>query len=181
MDYLENNEFVRYKVKGGQKDIRYFQILEREAFDYSTSVNTEFVAVANGANSANVPFPNLEPDDDELYHILWGVQDGNTYFIRFEGADILGVAEDTDSGFIDNVRSPYFHKNPQYGFYVGIKSNFSIRAQNRTGASNTPRVDFEGMKYQIIEITKDSDSDLYEQLVSGEVPSKKLQLGGMTR
>lgn len=181
MDYLENNEFVRYKVKGGQKDLRYFQIIEREAFDYSTSTGGEFSAVATGANSGNVSIPNLEPDDDELYHILWGVQDGCTYFIRFEGTDILGIAEDTDSGSIDNYKSPYFHLNPQYGFYSGIKANFTIRAVNATGASLTPRVDFEGHKYRILEITKESDEELYNKLISGEVPSKKIQLGGYTR
>lgn len=185
MDYLENNEFVRYKVKGGQKDLRYFQILEREAFDYTTTTNSEFTAVATGANSGNIQVPNLEPDDDELYHILWGVQDGCTYFIRFEGTDILGVSEDTDAGSINNTKSPFFHKNPHYGFYSGIKSNFSIRAVNATGASLTPRVDFEGMKYRIIEITKgdggEDDDKLYERLISGEVPSQKIQLGGFTR
>ncbi len=181
MDYLVNNEFVRYKVKGGQKDVRYFQIIEREAFDYSTATGGEFAIVANGADSGNINIPNLEPDDDELYQILWGVQDGATYFLRFEGTDILGIAEDTDAGSIDNYKSPYFCFNPLYGFYVGIKSNFSIRALNNTGGTITPRVDFEGMKYRILEITSESDETLHEKLVSGEQPSSKIQLGGFTR
>lgn len=177
-DYFKNTFFTKFRLTGTQKE-RYWQIEEREIFEFQTGDGSEFSAVAAGSESSDVEIANLEPSENELYYIIPGIKDGLDYYLRIPaGTDRMGVTKDTDSGFINNVKSPYFLPNAQYSFFMAIKTKFTMRAVNDTPAAVTPKVYFEGMKYKIVEVT---DEETLKKLDKGEIRHTPIQLGGFTR
>lgn len=140
---------------------KYFTIKAVEPFNYATGEgsSTEFTSIATGAASGFKNIDILEPDDNprRLFQVRFGVKDGCTYFFKIPtGTNRWGVDVDKDVGYIDNEKSPYYAMNPNYEFWLIHDVYPSVNASNATGASVTPKVHFEGFKYDITEITKPS-------------------------
>lgn len=176
-EFFKDNYYIKFRITGQDKE-RYWQIQEREAFQFETGSHSEFASLAAGATSSDIFIEFLEPNENELYHIIPGIQDGMDYYLRLTlGHDTWGVARDTDIGFINHRRTPYFLPNAQYGFFVALKTRFSVRVVNNSGTAGTPKVWFEGQKYRIVEVT---DNSLIEEL-NRTGRYTKIQLGGFTR
>lgn len=177
-DYFKNRYYVKFQLTGSEKE-RYWKIKEREPIRYDTSQGSEFSSIASGASSGDIEIPNLEPAENELYYIIPSFKDGCEYRVRIpSGTDRFGIAKKTDSGILRNRDSPYFLPNPQWGFFVAIKTRFQVNATNNTPEAVTPQVYFEGMKYRVEEVT---DEDTIKKLESGTIKSTEIQLGGFSR
>lgn len=137
-------------------DNRFFQIVGEEPIRYKTgdTDTAEFTAVAFGATSGYRNIEVLEPDPKHLYGLDIGIQDGCRYFIKVPtGRDRLGLDEDMDVGYIDNLLSPWLHPNPVYGIWLVDTMYPAIDAHNDCPKSVTPRVYFYGKKYEIAPVT----------------------------
>lgn len=166
---------------------RFFRVVAKEPFTYETGTSTtaEFSSVAAGSESGYKNIDVLEPDERprKLFYVKWGVADSCQYYLKVPtGTDRLGTDEDKDVGFITVEKSPYFDMNPAYAFWLVHDYYPAINAKNVTADTVTPKVWFEGMKYELEEVT---DPDIieklrnYEKRVSPSIPFKKITIGGV--
>lgn len=183
---LKEGWFIEILLPGYKN--RYFNVKTKEAFTYKTGTSdtSEFSEVSSGSESGFKNIDVLEPDDNprRLFYVKWGVKDGCHYYLKVpSGNDRLGTDKDKDVGYITNEKSPYYDMNPQYAFWLVHDYYPAINAKNVTATALTPEVWFEGMKYDIEEV---SDPDLIEKLknyekgVSPSIPFKKITVGGVT-
>jgi len=145
---------------------KYYQVVAVEGFTYETGQadTAEFTSVASGSESGFKNITVLEPDDKpfHLYYVKWGVRDGCEYQIKIPtGTNRLGLDEDMDVARIDNEKSPWYDPNPEYAFFLIHDMYPAINAINNTPSSVTPKVWFEGEKYDLAEVT---DPDVLEKL-----------------
>ncbi len=136
---------------------KYFQVQATEPFNYATGEGseTEFSSVSTGSTSGFKNIKILEPDKTprRLFQVWPGIKDGCVYFVKIPtGTNRWGIDEDKDVGYLDNLKSPYYAKNRHYEIWLISDFYPSINASNATGASITPKVYFEGMKYDIKEL-----------------------------
>lgn len=135
----------------------------------------------------------MEPDNNppRLFWIVWGVEDTEVqYKISIPtGFARLGTDVDKQVGFVDAFRSPFTDPNPRYAFW--LISNFfpAVNAINNSNLARTPRVWFEGYKYDIVRIVESSgrpssnvrvDPSLLQKLRSGQVPFTRITIGGVS-
>jgi hypothetical protein len=133
----------------------YWRITAREPFVYRTNEGqtSEFDAtVASGSTSGWKNIVNLEPDDNprRLYQVRVGVKNGMAYYFKIPtGTNRFGVDEDKDVGYLDNINAHYAAMNELFEFFI-IKNFYpSINATNNSSVTQTPKVYFTGMKYDI--------------------------------
>lgn len=186
MDEIKKGFYVHIAVEGLDKD--HYQIGDVEPFLYETGTSdtAEFSAtVASGAESGFKNIPVLEPDDSppRLFWVEWGVKDGCRYQIKIPtGTDRLGLDEDKDVGFLTNEKSPYFDPDPRFGFWIVANFYPAINAKNYTPNTLTPKVWFQGKKYDIIKVT---DQEVitklknYERGISPSIPFTRITIGGV--
>jgi hypothetical protein len=166
---------------------KWYKVLNPEPFNYRTGDGTtaEYATVAAGANSGFVNIENLEPDKSppHLFYVVPGVEDTEVrYFIKIPaGTNRLGTDVIQDAGFIDAFRSPYFNPNPQYAFWIVADFFPAIQANNNSNVTRTPRIWFEGYKYDIQELDpkKEADAALIGRLSTGQIPSARVHIGGV--
>ncbi len=166
---------------------KFYQVEAKEPFNYETGRGdtAEFSAVNPGNESGYKNISILEPDDrpKRLFYVKWGVKDGCEYHLKVPtGVDRLGTDKDKDVGVITNEKSPYYEMNPHYAFWLVSDYYPAINAKNVTSETLTPKVWFEGIKYDITEVT-DSDTieklKNYEKGASPSIPFRKITVGGV--
>lgn len=162
--------------------LEFFEIGGDEGFDYETgrSDTAEFTAVADAAESGWKNIGVLEPHATPTRHVvyvLWGVEDGCRYYLKVAtGTNRLGVDEDKDVGFVDNLKSPRFDPSPRYAFWLVNDYFPALNADNDTGYSLTPKVYFTGTKWDLFKVT---DPSVLAKLRTRDVPSVKITIGGV--
>jgi len=153
-DQLRPGDFVKL-IGSGMETPKFYQVDRLEPFNYATNEGdeTEFSSVSTGSDSGFKNISELEPAKVPfmLYQVLMGVKDGCQYYIKIPaGVNRFGIDEDVDIGYIDNKKTPWNAMNEQYEFWLISDQYPSINASNDTGASVTPKVWFEGLKYSLI-------------------------------
>jgi len=134
---------------------KYFQAVREEPFVYVTNEgdDTEFSSVDTGGESGFKDIEALEPNTDQLYFVKPGVKDGCDYYLKLpSGSDRWGVNEDVDVGHIDNEVSPYCDPSDEYAFWLVKDMYPAFNADNATGKSLTPKVYFQGVKFNYEEV-----------------------------
>lgn len=184
---IEINHFLSFKgdsVPGGFQN-KFFKVINVEPFEYESgrTDTAEFNAtVAFGGNSGFRNFEVLEPNEKHLYSLDWGVKDGCRYYLKIpSGSDRLGLDEDMDVGFVDNKRSPWIVPDPRFGFWLVDNMYPAFDAYNDCPKTLTPKIWFQGVKYEIEEV---SAPDLIARLNAfkegrGGQPFKSIPLGGV--
>jgi hypothetical protein len=181
MDRLKDGYYIRIPQLESDGVGEWWVIAGSEYFNYATNDGTATVysAVANGAESGYKNITEMEPHDipRRLYQVLMGVKDGCQYYVKIPtGANRFGVDEDKDVGYISNQNSYYLAKNEDMVFWL-VKNYFpSVNASNGTGGSLTPKVYFEGFKYDIDKVT---DPNVLGRLKAGQLPSTTVTIGGV--
>jgi hypothetical protein len=181
MDRLKDGYYVRIPQLQNDGVGEWFVIAGSESFNYATNDGTAtvFSAVADAADSGYINITEMEPHDipRRLYQVVFGVKDGCDYFFKIPtGSNRFGVDEDKDVGYFTNRNSYYLAKNEDYQFWL-VKNYFpSINASNDSGASVTPKVYFEGIKYDIDKVT---DPNVLGRLKAGQLPSTTVTIGGV--
>jgi hypothetical protein len=130
----------------------------------------------------------LEPDNNppRLFWVIWGVEDTEVqYKVAIpSGFARLGTDVDKQVGYVDAYRSPYYEPHPRYAFW--LISNFfpAVNALNNSLYSRTPRVWFEGYKYDIDEVPGQRKGEtvppLLDALRTGKIPSTRIAIGGVS-
>jgi hypothetical protein len=179
-EFLKENYYVKIGNVPEFED-KFFKVKTAEPFTYETGTSdtAEFSAVASGSKSGFKNIEVLEPDDSpfHLFQVRWGVQDGCKYWIKIPtGTNRLGVDEDKDVGYITNTKSPYYAPNELYEIWLIHDFYPAIDAENITPSSLTPKVWFEGMKYDLEEV---KDTRLLAMLKAGDIPSRTITIGGV--
>jgi hypothetical protein len=166
---------------------RFFRVGKSEPFTYETGTSdvAEFTEVESGSESGFKNIDVLEPDDSprHLFWVEWGVKDGAKYYIKIPtGTDRLGTDEDKDVGFVTNEKSPYYAPDPRYGFWLVHDYYPAVNAVNVTPFSLTPKVWFEGVKWDLEDVV---EPDVLEKLrnfqrgVSPGIPFTEITIGGI--
>ena len=132
----------------------------------------------------------MEPDNNpaRLFWIIWGVEDTEVQYKVAIPTGFSRLVTDVDKqvGFVDAYRSPFYEPHPRYAFW--LISNFfpAVNAINNSNLARTPRVWFEGYKYDITEVPGQGKGtapapvgSLLQLLMSGKVPSTRVVLGGV--
>ncbi len=161
---------------------KFYQVMNPEPFNYRTgdSTTAEFSTVPSGSSSGFKNIVVMEPDNNppRLFWQVWGVEDTEVqYKIAIPtGFARLGTDVDKQVGFIDAFRSSFTDPHPGYAFWT--ISNFfpAVNAINNSNLTRTPRVWFEGYKYDIHEI---KDSPILDGLRNGRIPFTRIALGGV--
>jgi len=175
------------KVLTPALEAKFFRVGKEEGFTYETGTSdtAEFSSVASGSSSGFKNIDVLEPDDapKHLFWVEWGVKDGCQYKIKIPtGTDRLGVDEDKDVGFITHEKSPYLAPNLRYGFWLVNDYYPAVDANNVTAFSLTPKVWFEGKKWDLDEVKEiDIITKLqnYEKGIAPGIPFTKITIGGI--
>jgi len=145
----------------------YFEITGREPYNYETT--TEFAALLAGANSNYIQIPNMEPQKTivRLMYILMGFDDGLTYRVQYQmGTERWGTDKDQGSGYLNAALSPRWAMNEDFAFWLMTNDIMAVRAENATQYPKTPKVYFQGFKYDITPIVElDSLTQLAEGLL----------------
>jgi hypothetical protein len=164
---------------------KWYKVANPEPFNYRTGdgPSAEFASLAANAASAFINISNLEPDKSppHLFYVVPGVEDTEVrYNIKIpSGTDRLGTDVIQNVGFLDAFRSPFYSPNPQYAFWLISDFFPSISANNLSNEARTPRVWFNGYKYDLIELDKTADAALLAKLSSGQVPATRINIGGV--
>lgn len=188
MDEEELREGWYIKILLDEYKEKFFRVERKEPFTYETGTSdtVEFTSISPGSETGFKNIDVLEPDDRprRLFYVKWGVKDGCEYYLKIpSGVNRFGTDQDKDVGFITNEKSPYYDMNPQYSFWLVHNFYPAVNARNVTATALTPKVWFEGMKYDIVEV---SDSEIIEKLknfekgVSPSIPFRKITIGGVT-
>ena len=154
---------------------KFYKVKNVEPFQYDTGKESTafFSAVASGSAAGFKNITELEPDDSPCNHLFWvtfGVEDGMEYKFKIPtGSARFGTDTTKDIGFVDNVMSPWFAPNEEFGFWL-IKDYYpSIDANNIMSVPLVPKVRFIGVKYEIEAVTSPV----------GNVPVKEITIGGV--
>lgn len=173
------SEFLKigYFVKLGEL---FYKITGTEPFKYATGEGryTEFTAVLTGAESGWKDIEALEPSNapPHIYQVRPGVKDGCKYYFQLPtGTHVWGIDEDKDVGYIDSKLSPHYAKNDDYEFFLTHDHYPRVNADNATGQTVTPKVYFEGMKYDYTEAEEDEIVLLAER----RLPYREIRVGGI--
>jgi hypothetical protein len=163
-------------------DGRYFEITAIEPFNYMTGdedATDPFSSVAASGSKDYTNISVLDPDEDpaHLYEVFWGVKTGGIYRMKLPaGTQRLGVDEDKDVGYVDMQRSPWFAPNPAYKFWLRHDRYPQIAFSNiSTTDAITPKILFEGYKYDLQPATNDAIANMKTR----GVPPKKIIVGGV--
>lgn len=171
-----------YYVWIGEPLGQFYKVGAREAFDFETGEEDTaiFSAVAAGGQSNFKNITILEPDEkpQHLFQVLWGVKDTlMKYYLKLPtGVDRHGIDDDKDIGFVDAYKSPAYNPNPEFMFWIIHDFYPAINAKNVSPFSQTPKIFFTGMKYDIEEVT---DPAVLEMLRAGKIPCKRLYISGI--
>lgn len=163
----------------------FFKIGGVEPFHYNTGEESTaiFSAVASGSRSGFKNVTELEPDADirgGMRHMFWvtfGVEDGQAYFFKIPaGTNRFGDDVTKSIGFVDNITSPHYAPNSNFGFFLIRNYYPSIETRNDAKVALTPKIYFRGFKYDISPV---SDPQVVVKLRQGSVPFKMITLGGI--
>jgi hypothetical protein len=164
---------------------KWYKVANPEPFNYRTGDGpvAEFASLAAGVASAFINISNLEPDKSppHLFYIVPGVEDTEVkYNIKIPaGTDRLGTDVIQNAGFLDAYRSPFYSPNPQYAFWL-ISDYFpAISANNVSNEARTPRVWFNGYKYDLIALDPVKDQQLIAKLSTGQTAATRINIGGV--
>jgi len=165
----------------------WYQVKDPEPFNYRTGDASvaEFSSLAAGAQSGFINIGNLEPDKNppHLFYVVPGVEDVE---IRYNfkipaGTDRLGTDVIQNAGFLDAIRSPFYSPNPHYSMWL-IGDYFpAVNANNTSNESRTPRVWFNGYKYDLIKLDERDplQSQIIQKLSTGQIQSTRINIGGI--
>lgn len=165
-------------VDPGSNNRWWIQILSVEAFHFRwpATGQTGFGTVAAQTTSTFSDVDQLEPNTNRLFFVKVGVHGSARIRLKLIGKDTWGVDEDTDVGWIDVNRSPWFAPNPAYGFWLITQWWPAFSAENTQRVGFQPELHFEGWKYDTRRVEEGSDE--YQRLVAHEIPYRTIQLGG---
>ena len=149
------------KIVGIDKELeaKLYKIMREEALSYVTgdeSPTAYFSAVASGSESDYKNIEVLEPSKTpkHLAFILWGVKTGGQYYLKLPtGTNRFGTDRDKDIGYITNETSPWVEPNSKWSFWLINDYYPAINFINNTLFSITPQIFFQGIKYDIEEVT----------------------------
>ena len=133
-----------------------FLVKRKEGSDYETGRTTgaaEFSTVATTLTSGFKNVDRIEPDTSQIAWYQWYVRDGEEYQMKLKAGSIrFGPQQEPNVGFLDNEKSGPTDPNEKYSFWL-FKDWFpSIQANNITPYTVTPKVYFEGFKFDIEEV-----------------------------
>lgn len=176
VDILKHYWYVHFR-KSSESVEEYYRVLSRELAKFETGDGSEFSAVAHGADSNPIEIANLEPADDELYYCRPGLKDGCKYRLLLpHNTGRWGVHKDVDSGWLENWAVPWVLSDPSWGFWLPPKQTPIFVASNDTGASLTPKMYFDVVKYHI---QKETNAQVIDRLNKREIPFTQLEIGGI--
>ena len=136
-----------------------FYVKDKEGSDYETGRTTgtaEFSTVASGSSTSFKNIDRIEPDKGQVAWYSWYVRDGAEYQMKLKAGTIrFGPQQEPNVGFIDNEKSGPTDPNEKYSFWLFNDWFPSVQANNKTPYTMTPKVYFEGFKFDVQEI-KDS-------------------------
>jgi len=158
----------------------YAIVTHKEPLVYETTAFEFAAAVAAGANSGFIDIERLEPrgSPPELYDLLLGFDDGLNYFLKYPaGVDRYNPNKRSEVASLNAAMTHRYAMNDQYRLWLLNSDTISIRANNNTAYARTPRVYFEGMKYNIEPLEK-ADARVAE-LNAGKMPFKPIPRGGL--
>lgn len=160
----------------------FFEVRRLEPFEYRTGQEstTFFSDVSSGGTqSGYINITELEPDDNpkRLFKVDWGIMDGMLYQMKIPtGSARFGTDESKEIGKVDNMISPWYAPNENFSFWL-IKDYYpAINAINNTRITQTPRIYFRGVKYDIDPVR---DKDKENKLRAGTLPVLHVTLGGV--
>ena len=135
---------------------KFYTLTRVEGSDYDTGRTTgqaEFSTVAAGSTTGFKNIDRLEPDDNQIAWYHWYVKDGNEYQMKLKAGTIrFGPFAEPNVGYIDNEKSGPTDPNPLYGFWLFKDWYPSVQAQNLTPYTMTPKIWFEGLKFDMIQV-----------------------------
>ena len=153
-----------------------YRIVRREPFQFITGEESPaiFSTVAPGAESGFKNISTIEPDNDplHLYQVLWDVKHTERikYYIKIPtGQNRYGVDKDKEIGFVTAEESPYYDPNELYGFWLVHDWIPSVNMVNGSPVTQTPKIWFKGMKYDIEKIDKQSAGAIVKKVVFGGI------------
>lgn len=158
----------------------YAIVTHKEPLIYETTSDEFAAAVAAAANSGFVDIENLEPRQNppELYDLLLGFDDGLDYFLKYPaGVDRFNPYKRSEAAYLNAAMTHRYAMNERFRIWMVYGDTISIRANNNTNYSRTPKVFFEGMKYNIEPLTKDDPR--VSELNAGRLPFKPIPRGGL--
>ena len=158
-----------------------YLVSNKEGSDYETGRTTgtvEFSTVASGSKTGFKNIDRLEPDKGQVTWYDWYVRDGAEYQMKLKAGTIrFGPQQEPNVGFIDNEKSGPTDPNEKYSFWLFEDWFPSIEANNKTPYTMTPKVFFEGFKFDVQQITDPAEVDRIK--ASGRYSI--LVLGGVTK
>lgn len=162
---------------------KFFKVGDVEPFQYDTGQEATafFSAVAGASTSSGYKnITELEPDDKpcpRLFQAVVGVDYNMRYYFKIPtGTNRFGTDVTKGIGYIDNHISPY-HSPSQNTTMWFVKNYYpAVSATNDASISLTPRLRFEGYKYDIYEV---KDSDILEKLQKNLIPYRHISIGGV--
>lgn len=163
---LKIGYYVRITGIDKELESKLFKIAREESLRYITgdeAGTAYFSAVASGSNSGYQNIEVLEPSKAprHLAKIRWGVKTGGKYFLKLPtGTDRLGTDRDKDIGYITNEISPWVDPDPDWEFWLLNDYFPAINFVNNTLFTVTPQVFFQGVKYDIEEVTGPEKADI---------------------
>lgn len=175
---LDENIFLKegYTIYVDEPLNKYYKVVRREPFSYITGNETPviFSTVASGSETGFKNIDALEPDDDpmHIFQVLWGVADYDPvkYYMKIpSGQNRFGLDNDKEIGFVDAAISPWFNPSALFQFWLKPDWIPAINCKNGSACVITPKIYFQGMKYDVAALTKDQAGTIYKKVVFGGV------------
>lgn len=152
---------------------RYYRIKAAEPFRYDTGDESSafFSSVSSGSDSGFKNITELEPDDLPIPHLFWvvpGFEDGMQYSIKIPtGTNRFGTDVTKGIGYLDNLMSPYYAPNEDYGFWLVNNYYPAINAKNVMSVAMTPKVHFRGIKFDLEPTTNPMNGSPVQEVIIG--------------
>ena len=154
----------------------YYRIVRREPFQFVTGEESPalFSTVASGGESGFTNISTIEPDNDplHLYQVLWGVEhsDRVKYYLKIPaGQNRYGVDKAKEIGFVSAEESPWYDPNPLFEFWLIHDWIPAVNCVNGSPVTQTPKIWFVGMKYDIEKISQAQAGTIVKKIVFGGI------------
>lgn len=142
----------------GTKDLdgKMFLVKSKEGSDYETGRTTgsaEFSTVSTATKTGFKNIDRIEPDTNQIAWYEWYIEDGAEYQMKLKAGSIrFGPQAEPNVGYIDNLKSGPTDPNLKYSFWLYKDWFPSIEANNLTPYTMTPKIFFEGFKFDVEEV-----------------------------
>ncbi len=174
------NGYVVQLIGDDAVDNKFFLVVHKEGSDYETGRTTgtaEFSTVATATKSNYKNIDRIEPDNNQIVWYNWYIRDGCEYQMKLKAGTIrFGPVKEPNVGIINNEKSGPTDPSDKYSFWLFKDWYPSIEANNITPYTLTPKIYFEGYKFDIKPIT--DQSEIIRIKNSGKFSI--INLGGLT-